>query len=121
MKTFIALSIALLVSSFAFANTTDSTIVKTGCFDDAKIKTSDKHFFVSFSVKGKDGLLHVGYTGCSLSHGVPNTLILQDYIARKAGVHFEDVRVAQPSEISCSEYHDLFKNKYGKIILSKKG
>lgn len=112
----VLLTIIIIVSSFAASNAqiyARSAVMKeeTTCFDDAKIKTYDKCFFVSFTVRGADGIIRCGYMGIKVPKGVPNTLHMKASIARDQHVKAADIVIFPPSAISNADYASCFEGR----------
>lgn len=109
---------ASLILSFATASANNDKTVKS-CYDDAKITTYARCFYVTFEVVCCDGVKRSGHLGSNVASGVPSEAGLKNLIAMQIHAIPNNVTLKLISNISTADYRDMFAGQYGKVIVHK--
>jgi len=117
-------TLILVVSSFAFAvaQTTTTTTVSntipsiklsgipvTRCFDDAKIKTSAKCFYISYAFTDVSGKYQKGTIGYTCASGTPDMVKIKKDIAFKNNIAIAKVVIKDRAAICQAEFDEIFR------------
>lgn len=73
-------------------------------------KPSDRHFYVTFTYIGANGLLKVGETGISCAAGYPKKADLLLKAGKAAGKYCKCIQITGVAAISKSDYDGFFTN-----------
>lgn len=103
MKKIIALSIALLSFAAVNAQTTNTR------YDDAKIKSINKFFYISYSFTDVNGDYQKGCIGYSCLKGTPNLAQLKNDVAVFNKIPVSKVTLKLTSQIGRAEFEDIFR------------
>lgn len=102
----------VMVISFLVTTNAQTTVINVtskSCQNDAKIKTINKFFCISYSFISAAGVYQKGEIGYSCVGGIPNMESIKADIARKNGVAFSKVTVKVPSAICRDDFDNFFR------------
>lgn len=73
-------------------------------------KPADRHFFVTFTYVGADGLLRVGKTGVTCAAGYPKKVDMLLKAGKSIGKYCRCIQITGVDSISKTDYDGLFKS-----------